>query len=72
MDEKALAAVDDEWRSARQILDLVGEDALSTVRSALGRLVNIEAIERRYDVHRSKITALYRRREVVCTTLQEI
>jgi hypothetical protein len=42
VEEKLLAVVDDEWRTAREIYMLFDEGELSTARSALCRLADAE------------------------------
>lgn len=49
IDDKALAAVDGEWRTARDIFDLVREGAFSTTRLALTRFAGDGRIDRRYE-----------------------
>lgn len=62
IDVKALAAVDDEWRTARDLHKIIGEEASATARTALQRLADQGKIDRRYDPHRNGKIALYRRK----------
>lgn len=61
IDEKLLAAVDGEWRTAAALHAIVGEGSPTTARSALIRLANARRIERRYDAHQNGQIARYRR-----------
>lgn len=63
VEEKLLAVVDGEWRTAREIHALFDEGELSTARGALCRLANVERVERRYDPHPTEKIARYRKIE---------
>jgi hypothetical protein len=60
IDDKALAAVDGQWRTAREIFRLVDEGAFSSFRCALARLADAGMIECRRDPHASGEIARYR------------
>lgn len=62
IDDKALAAVDGEWRTARAIYKIIGEEAHTTARLALTRLAGAGKIERRYEPHQTGRIAFYRLR----------
>jgi hypothetical protein len=49
VDDKALAAVDSEWRTAREIYAIIDQGA-STVGAVI-RLADVGKIERRRDIH---------------------
>jgi hypothetical protein len=62
IDDKALAAVDDEWRTAREIFALLAVGhTVSGTRGALIVLANTGKIERRYDTRQAGVIARYRR-----------
>jgi predicted transcriptional regulator len=61
--DKALAAVDGEWRTAREIFARIDEGAPVTVKTTLVRLAEAGLVERRYDPHRNQEIARYRRVE---------
>jgi hypothetical protein len=60
IDEKALAAVDCEWRTAREIYAILDEGAFISTVAALTRLVNAGKIERRHDPFRNVRVSRYR------------
>lgn len=60
IDDKALAAVDGEWRTAREIFACVGEGAISSFRCAMARLADTGMVDRRSDPHPSGEVARYR------------
>jgi hypothetical protein len=60
IDDKALAAVDGEWRTAREIFAVVDEGAPVSVRHALVRLADAGLVDRRSDPHHSGEIARYR------------
>lgn len=60
IDDKAMAAVDGEWRTARDIYEIIGEEAPTTARAALARLADAGRIERRYEPHQNGKIAFYR------------
>jgi hypothetical protein len=59
--DKALAAVNGEWRTAREIFAVLEEGAYRSTVAALVRLADDGTIERRYDAHRNMMVARYRR-----------
>jgi hypothetical protein len=63
IDDKALAAVDGTWRTAREIRTLLDEGyTIGSTRSALGKLADAGNVERRHDPDpRSGTIARYRR-----------
>jgi hypothetical protein len=60
VEERLLAIVDGEWRTAREIYAIFDEGELSTIRSTLSRLANAEKIERRHDPHPNITISRYR------------
>jgi hypothetical protein len=60
IDDKALAAVDSEWRTAREIYAILDEGAFISTVAALTRLVNAGKIERRHDPYRNVKVSRYR------------
>jgi hypothetical protein len=60
IDEKALAAVDCEWRTAREIYAILDEGAFISTVAALTRFVNAGKIERRHDPFRNVRVSRYR------------
>jgi hypothetical protein len=60
IDDKALAAVDREWRTAREIYTIVDEGAFISTVAELTRLVNAGKIERRHDPYRNVTVSRYR------------
>lgn len=62
IDDKALAAVDGQWRTAPEIFAIIDQEAPTTTRTALIRLANSGKVERRYDAHPNGKIAKYRRR----------
>jgi hypothetical protein len=60
IDDKAIAVVDDEWRSAREIYAILDEGAFVSTAAALTRLVNAGKIERRHDPYRNVKVSRYR------------
>jgi hypothetical protein len=60
IDDKVLAAVGSEWRSAREIYAILDEGAFSSTVAALTRLVNTGKIERRHDPYRNVKISRYR------------
>jgi hypothetical protein len=61
INDKALAAVDSEWRTAREIFAILDEGAYRSTVAALVRLADAGTIERRHDPHRNMMVARYRR-----------
>ena len=57
---KALAAVDSEWRTAREIYTILDEGAFISTVAAPTRLVNAGKIERRHDPYRNVKVSRYR------------
>ena len=53
IDDKAIAVVDGEWRSAREIYAILDEGAFTSTAAALVRLADAGRIERRHDPHRN-------------------
>jgi hypothetical protein len=49
IDDKALAAVDSEWRTAREIYSILDQGAFISTVAALARLVNAGKVDRRHD-----------------------
>ena len=64
MDDKALVAVDSEWRTAREIYEIIGEDALITVRAlrSVSLVEHAGQIDRRYEPRQAGKIAFYRRK----------
>jgi hypothetical protein len=60
IEDKALAAVDDEWRTAREIFVIIDEGAFISTRTALARLANAGLIERRKEPRQHWQIARYR------------
>jgi hypothetical protein len=60
IDDKAIAVVDGEWRSAREIYAILDEGAFVTTAAALVRLANAGMIERRHDAYRNVKVMRYR------------
>jgi len=60
IDDKALAAVDREWRTAREIYAILDEGAFVSTMAALIRLATAGKIERRYDPYRNVKISRYR------------
>jgi hypothetical protein len=60
IDDKALAAVDSDWRTAREIYAILSEGAFISTVAALTRLVSAGKIERRYDPYRNVKVSRYR------------
>jgi hypothetical protein len=58
VDDKAMAAVDSEWRPAREIYAIIDQGAPTV--GALIRLADAGKIERRSDIHRNLKVARYR------------
>jgi hypothetical protein len=56
-----LAAVDGEWRTAREIFAIFDEGAYRSTVAALVRLADAGMIERRHDSYRNMKVARYRR-----------
>lgn len=63
VEERLLAVVDGEWRTAREIHARFDEGEVSTARGALGRLADAERVERRYDPHPTERIARYRSKQ---------
>jgi hypothetical protein len=59
IDDKALAAVDSEWRTAREIFAILDEGAFASTVAALIR-PDAGKIERRHDPYRNVMVARYR------------
>jgi hypothetical protein len=60
IDDKAIAVVDGEWRSAREIYAILDEGAFTSTAAALVRLANAGRIERRHDPCRTEKVVRYR------------
>jgi hypothetical protein len=60
IDDKALAAVDCEWRTAREIYAIIDEGAFVSTVTALIRLADPGKIERRHNPYRNARVARYR------------
>jgi hypothetical protein len=60
IDDKAIAVVDGEWRSAREIYAILDEGAFVTTAAALVRLAEAGRIERRHDPYRNVKVVRYR------------
>ena len=60
IDDKALAAVDSEWRTAREIYAILHEGAFVSTIAALTRLVNAGKVDRRHDPYRNVKVSRYR------------
>jgi hypothetical protein len=60
IDDKAIAVVDGEWRSAREIYAMLDEGAFVTTTAALVRLADAGRIERRHDPYRDQKVVRYR------------
>jgi hypothetical protein len=58
--DKALAAVDREWCTAREIYAILDEGAFISTVAVLTRLVNAGKIERRHDPYRNVKVSRYR------------
>lgn len=61
VEEKLLAVVDGEWRTAREIHALLDEGAPVTVITTMIRLADAGKVARRYDPHRNGQIARYRK-----------
>jgi hypothetical protein len=67
IDDKAIAVVDGEWRSAREIYAILDEGAFTSTAAALVRLADAGRIERRQDPHRNaKISRFRSRNQTQC------
>jgi hypothetical protein len=60
IDDRALAAVDSEWRTAREIYAILDQGAFVSTVAALIRLANAGKVERRHDPYRNVKVARYR------------
>jgi hypothetical protein len=60
IDDKAIAVVDGEWRSAREIYAILDEGAFVSTAAALVRLADAGRIERRHDPYRNVKVRRYR------------
>jgi hypothetical protein len=60
IDDKVIAVVGGEWRSAREIYAILDEGAFVTTSAALVRLADAGRIERRHDPCRNVKVARYR------------
>jgi hypothetical protein len=60
IDDKALAAVDRDWRTAREIYPIIDESAFASTVAALIRLADAGKIERRHDPYRNVKVSRYR------------
>jgi hypothetical protein len=60
IDDKALAAVDRDWRTAREIYPIIDEGAFASTVAALIRLADAGKIERRHDPYRNVKVSRYR------------
>lgn len=61
VEERLLAVVDGEWRTAREIYAIFDEGAPVTVITTMLRLADTGKVERRYDPHRNGQIARYRK-----------
>jgi hypothetical protein len=61
VEEKLLAVLDGEWRTAREIYAMFAEGGADGTRNALGRLAGAGRIERRYDPLHAGQIARYRK-----------
>jgi hypothetical protein len=53
IDDKALAAVDSEWRTAREIYSILDQGAFISTVAALACLVSAGKVDRRHDPNRN-------------------
>jgi hypothetical protein len=60
IDDRAQAAVDSEWRTAREIFAIVDKGAFVSTVAALIRLADAGKIERRHDPSRNAKILRYR------------
>jgi len=60
IEDKALAAVDSKWRTAREIYAILDEGAFASTVTALIRLADAGKIERRHDPYRNSKVSRYR------------
>lgn len=60
IEDKALAAVNGEWRTAREIFAIIDEGAFISTRTALARLANAGLIDRRKEPRQHWEIARYR------------
>jgi hypothetical protein len=60
IDDRALAAVDSEWRTAREIYAILDQGAFASTVAALIRLADAGKVERRHDPYRNVKVARYR------------
>ena len=60
INDKAIAVVDGEWRSAREIYAILDEGAFVSTAAALVRLADAGRIERRHDLYRNAKVLRYR------------
>jgi hypothetical protein len=60
IDDKALAAVGCDWRTAREIFAILDEGAFTSTVAALIRLADAGKIDQRYDPFRNVKVARYR------------
>jgi hypothetical protein len=65
IDDKVLAAVDSEWRTAREIYGILDEGAFISTVAALTRLVNGGKTKRRHDPYRNVKVSRYAARHEV-------
>lgn len=63
VEERLLAVVDGEWRTARGIYVLFGEGALDGTRNALVQLAGADRVERCYSPLPTGQIALYRKKQ---------
>jgi hypothetical protein len=60
IDDKALAAVDCDWRTAREIFAILDEGAFTSTAAALIRLADAGKVDRRHDPFRNVKVSRYR------------
>jgi hypothetical protein len=60
IDDRAQAAVNSEWRTAREIYEIIDQGAFVSTAAALVRLADAGRIERRHDPHRNVKVVRYR------------
>jgi hypothetical protein len=60
IDDRALAAVNSEWRTAREIYAILDQGAFASTVAALIRLADAGKVERRHDLYRNVKVARYR------------
>jgi hypothetical protein len=60
IDDRAQAAVNSEWRTAREIYEIIDQGAFVSTAAALVRLADAGRIQRRHDSHRKAKVVRYR------------